>query len=59
MSILIAQHSFNPLIPNGDLSQISHCNIKDLSVSEVMRIENMINQVKFSSYFNSLSPLLL
>ena len=32
---------FNPLRPNNDLSQTSHCNIKGLSVSEVMRIENM------------------
>ena len=35
------------LRPNSDLSQTSHCNIKCLSVSEVMRIENMITQVKF------------
>ena len=39
--------AFNPLRPNSDLSQTSHCNIKGLSVSEVMRIENMISQVKF------------
>ena len=39
--------SFNPLRPNSDLSQTSQCNIKGLSVSEVMRIENMITQVKF------------
>ena len=32
---------------HSDLSQTSHCNIKGLSVSEVMRIENMITQVKF------------
>ena len=38
---------FNPLRANSDLSQTSHCNIKDLSVSGVMRIENMITQVKF------------
>ena len=38
---------FNPLRPNSDLSQTSHCNIKGLSVSEVMRTENMITQVKF------------
>ena len=38
---------FNPLRPNSDLSQTSHCNIKGLSVSEVMRIENMITLVKF------------
>ena len=37
----------NPLRPNSDLSQTSHCNIKGLSVSEVKRIENMITQVKF------------
>ena len=36
-----------PLRPNSDLSQTSHCNIKGLSVSEVMRIENMITQVQF------------
>ena len=28
-----------------DLSQTSHCNIKGLSVSDAMRIENMITQV--------------
>ena len=39
--------SFNPLRPNNDVSQTSHCNIKGLSVSEVMRIENMITQVQF------------
>ena len=38
---------FNPLRPNNDESQTSHCNIKGVSVSEVMRIENMITQVKF------------
>ena len=37
----------NPLRPNNDLSQTSHCNIKGLSVSEVMRIENTITQVQF------------
>ena len=37
----------NPLRRNNDLSQTSHCNIKSVSVSEVMRIENMITQVKF------------
>ena len=37
----------NPLRPNSDLSQTSHCNIKGLSVWEVKRIENMITQVKF------------
>ena len=36
-----------PLRPNSDLSQTSHHNIKGLSFSEVMRIENMITQVKF------------
>ena len=39
--------SFNPLRPESDLSQTSHCNIKGISVSGVMRIENMIAQVKF------------
>ena len=39
--------SINPLRPTNDLSQTSHCNIKGLSVREVMRIENMITQVKF------------
>ena len=38
---------FNPLRPNNDVSQTSHRNIKGVSVSEVMRIENMITQVKF------------
>ena len=37
----------NPKSPNSDLSQISHCIIKGLSVKEDMRIENMITQVKF------------
>ena len=37
----------NPLRPNSDLSQTSHCNIKGLLVWEVMRIENMITQVQF------------
>ena len=36
----------NPIRPNSDLSQTSHCNIKGLSVGEIMRIENMITQVK-------------
>ena len=44
---LSGQTSFNPLRPNNDESQTSHYNIKDVSVSEVMRIENMITQVKF------------
>ena len=39
-------YPLNPLRPNSDGSQISHCNIMDLSVSQVMRIENMITQVK-------------
>ena len=37
---------FDPLRPNNDLSQTSHCNIKGLSAREVMRIENMITQVQ-------------
>ena len=36
----------NPLRPNSDLSETSHCNIKGLSVSEIVRIENMITQVQ-------------
>ena len=44
---IVVECSFNPLRPNRDPSQTSHCNIKGLSVSEVMRIENMISQVKF------------
>ena len=39
--------SINPLRPNSDLSQTSHCNIKSLSVREVVRIENIITQVQF------------
>ena len=35
----------NPLRPNSDLCQTSHCNIKGLSVSEVTRTENMITQI--------------
>ena len=43
----------NHLRPNSDVSQTSHCNMKGLSVSEVMRIESMITQVKFYLNFNS------
>ena len=43
----LMNQTFNRLRPNSDLSQTSHCNIKGLLVSEVMRIENMITQVKF------------
>ena len=39
--------AINPVRPNNDVRQTSHCNIKGVSVSEVMRIENMITQVKF------------
>ena len=48
--VILCQLSYvnvNPLRPNSDLSQTSHCNIKSLSVREVMRIENMITQVQF------------
>ena len=38
---------FNPLRPKRDLNECCHCNIKGLSVREIMRIENMISQVKF------------
>ena len=41
----LISYYFNPLRPNSDLSQTSHYNIKSLSASEVMRIENMITQV--------------
>ena len=37
----------NPLSPNSDLNQISHCCIKGLSVREVLRIENMISHDSF------------
>ena len=37
---------FNPLRPESDLNQISHCNIKGLLVREIMRIENMTSQFK-------------
>ena len=43
----LEHHGVNSLRPNNDASQTSHCNIKGVSVSEVMRIENMITQVKF------------
>ena len=43
----VKSYAFNPLRPNSDLSQTSHCNIKGLSVTEVMRIENRIIQVTF------------
>ena len=52
-----ADMQLDPLRPYNDLSQTSHCNIKVLSVSEVMRIENMIIQVKFYLYVESFSPL--
>ena len=39
--------TFYILRPNSDLSQTSHCNIKGLSVREVMRVENMITQSIF------------
>ena len=38
----------NPLAPNSDMSQISHCTIKSSSAREVMRIENMISQVNIN-----------
>ena len=36
------EYYINPLRPNNDASQTSHCNIKGVSVSEVVKIENMI-----------------
>ena len=44
---IVLLFALNPLRPNNDLSQTSHCNIKGVSVSEVMRIENEITPVKF------------
>ena len=31
---------FNPLRTKSDLNEIYHCNIKGLSIREIMRIEN-------------------
>ena len=45
MCYILTTCGINPLRPNSYLSQTSHCNIKVLSVSEVMRIENMITQM--------------
>ena len=42
-----ASVSINPSRPNSDPSQTSHCNIKGLSVSEVMGIKHMITRVQF------------
>ena len=39
------------LRPKSDLNQISHCNIKCLSVTEITTIENMISQVKYLLIF--------
>ena len=41
------KHFVNPLRPNNGASETSHWNIKGVSVSEIMRIENMITQVQF------------
>ena len=38
---------FNPLRPKSDLNEIYHCSVKGLSVIEIMRIENLISEVKF------------
>ena len=38
---------FNPLRPKSDLNEIYHCNVKGLSVREIMRIENLNSEVKF------------
>ena len=43
----VGAYPINPLSRNSDLSSISHSSIKVLLVREVVRIENMINQVKF------------
>ena len=42
----VLRKCINPLRPNNDVSQTSHCNFKGVSVSEVIRIENMITQVQ-------------
>ena len=49
---------FNPLRLKSDLNNIYHCNIKGLSVREIMRIENMISKVKLCRYLKRFSPLL-
>ena len=41
----VRSEKVNPLRPNNNLSQTS-CNIQGLLVSEVLRIENMITQMK-------------
>ena len=43
----------NPLSPNSDQHQISPCNINAYSTPGVMRINNMITQGTFSSYFSN------
>ena len=47
-SHLIPVVCVDPLSPSSDGSQFSHCGIKGLSVRKIMRIENMITQVKFA-----------
>ena len=47
LCLIVNNVSFNPLRPNNDQSQTSHYNIKGLSGSKVMRIENMITQFQF------------
>ena len=55
--------SFNPLGPNSDLHQISHCGNKGLSVREVMTTEDMMPQVKINylaiNFKNLISNLVL
>ena len=46
----------NSLSPNSDLNQVSHCNIKGLSVRDIMRTENMITQAKNSVDILTASP---
>ena len=48
-SIFVLKFEYlTPLSLHSDLSEISHCSIRGLSVREVMRIENMTTKVKFS-----------
>ena len=50
---------FLPFGPNSDQHQISPCYINAYSTPEVMRINDMITQGEFSSYFKNFSPALL
>ena len=45
--------------PNGNQHQISPRNINAYSVTEVMRIKDMITRGEFSCYIKNFSPVLL